>query len=201
MKSYLVYDCEIIKMIPGKGDRLPGYDYCDGWHDHANMGISVIGCYSSLSNEYLAIAPDAFVPPNNETFETFQGLAAQHDLVAGFNSKGFDDRLCAANGINIKTSYDLLEEIRLAAYGAKDYRSCPQGHSYALGWIGQANGFPKTGTGELAPKLWQQGHERQVIDYCLRDCEITVKLLELGILGQLKNPNTGKMLTLRSPFT
>ena len=40
----LIYDIEIIKAIPSKnGERITGIEYCEGWKDHANMGISVIG--------------------------------------------------------------------------------------------------------------------------------------------------------------
>lgn len=44
MKKILIYDCEIIKAIrdPKKVD-LAHIEYCNGWDDYENMGISVIG--------------------------------------------------------------------------------------------------------------------------------------------------------------
>jgi hypothetical protein len=65
-----------------------------------------------------------------------------------------------------------------------------------LAKLGQANGFPKTGSGELAPKLWQDGRFQDVIDYCLNDVKITNEILHLGLKGKLIDPNTGRPLTL-----
>lgn len=37
----LIYDIEIVKGIPDKKKTmLEGIEYCAGWEDHANMGIS-----------------------------------------------------------------------------------------------------------------------------------------------------------------
>lgn len=63
--------------------------------------------------------------------------------------------------------------------------------------VAKANGMSKTGTGSLAPKLWQEGKRQEVIDYCLNDVTLTYKLLNLGLDGKLKDPNTGKSLKLR----
>jgi hypothetical protein len=193
LKNYIIYDCEIIKLIPHKTEtNLGQYQYCKGWNDHANMGISVVGfAYADGSTGYW----DSSVRSLQDLGRAF----ASHDLVIGFNSRNFDDRLMDANGIQIRTDYDILEEVRLAAYGSIDYRDCPKGFSYALGALGAANGFPKTGTGELAPKLWQDGERQKVIDYCLNDVKITKAILDLGLAGLLKDPNTGELLRLR-PF-
>lgn len=44
--SVIVYDIEIIKAIPGRnGEREEGIEYAEGFHDHANLGVSVIGAY------------------------------------------------------------------------------------------------------------------------------------------------------------
>jgi hypothetical protein len=190
--QYIIYDCEIIKCIPAKNEAIGIYDYCGGWNDHANMGISVVGTITHTGEE-LAIVPDG-------DYEHVDLIAleeeAQDTFIIGFNSRNFDDRLMAAHGITIKTDYDILEQVRLAAYGSTDYRDCPKGFSYSLGKLGEANGFPKTGTGELAPQLWQQGRRQEVIDYCLNDVRLTKKILELGMEGHLVDPNTAKFLQL-----
>ena len=204
----LIYDCEIIKMIPpkpkfveldfGRGEQLPvellpGIEYCKGWGDHKGMGISVIGyCYG------LRGAPVAALPeyPNHADMAAFQGLASSVTVV-GFSSRGFDDKLCACFGIAVETDYDLLEEIRIAAGYEASFRSVPKGMSYKLDAIARANGMAKTGSGELAPKLWQQGKRQEVIDYCLHDVAITRDTLKLGLEGKLVDPNTGNLLQLR----
>ena len=44
MLDLIVYDTEIVKCIPDRGGRKahPDLDYCAGWDDYANMGISVL---------------------------------------------------------------------------------------------------------------------------------------------------------------
>lgn len=188
--NYLVYDCEIVKCIPDRNNpNNPDLEYCEGWHDHAGMGVSVIGFYSSKVDR------TDFVPGNALSY--FEKLAARHDRIIGFNSRGFDDKLLTANGIGIRTHYDLLEEVRIAAGFEADYQSVPKGFSYSLDAIARANGAAKTGSGVLAPQLWQQGKFQEVIDYCLNDVRITHELLILGLEGRLKDPNTGASLQLK----
>jgi hypothetical protein len=192
MNNILIYDCEIISLIDtGKIPRLEGYRYCNGWRDYSNMGISVIGTYVL----HPSIKINGFKHPFDA--DLVQKFFDSFDIVIGFNSKGFDDKLLSYNGIEVETTYDLLEEIRYAAYSSRSWEDCPKGHSYKLDAIAQANGMAKSGSGELAPKLWQDGKHQEVIDYCLHDCVITAKLLNLGLNGQLIDPNTGSKLQLK----
>ena len=207
----LVYDCEIIKCIPDKySPNNPNYEYCEGWGDFENMGISVIACcdidseklyyFSDFYNDnpdhnYIGKIykfPDVFVDFDSDSFDIPEYW--------GFNSRNFDDRLCQSNSINIKTDYDFLEMVRLSAYGSSDWHEQPPGFSYKLSALAEANGLAKTGTGELAPQMWQQGRYKEVIDYCLNDVLITAKLIKK--FGQLKliDPNTGKVLLPDNPF-
>jgi hypothetical protein len=223
MINYLVFDCEIKKCIPDRnGSMDANLDYCEGWHDRDNMGVSVVGVMHRAWSEPIAWVDKAYTgkdlwvqrdrlkfnrdgiesfcpasvyqhPSLNQWFEADDGT-----VLIGFNSKNFDDKLLQANGINIKTGYDLLEEIRLAAFGSTRWQDTPKGCNFSLGKIGEANGFPKTGSGELATALWQQGRHEDVIRYCLNNVKITHELLLLGWAGILIDPNTGKKLRTRS---
>ncbi|NEQ45596.1 MAG: hypothetical protein F6K00_19455 [Leptolyngbya sp. SIOISBB] len=189
---YLIYDCEIIKCIPDRdGTRFDDYEYCDGWSDHANMGISCVGFAASNGDVCVCRWDD----PGDKAWGL--SLLNNADIIVGFNSRRFDDALMAANGVAVSTAYDLLEQVRIAAYDSPDWEDQPPGCSYALGAIGEANGFPKTGSGVLAPQLWQQGKHQEVIDYCLNDVKITKALLDLGLKGELIDPNTSQKLQLR----
>ena len=190
-KSAIIYDCEIINCIPNKdGSTSPAFTYCAGWHDHANMGISCIGVYDYQDDRYRVFLPD--------NLDEFQELARNRDYVAGFNSVQFDDELCRANGIQIRTTYDLLHHVRTAAGEPKVWTRGVSSAGFALENLAQANlGHGKSGNGALAPELWQKGEQGKVIDYCLQDIQITRRLIEMGAtysgnpFGGLKDPRPG----------
>lgn len=164
----LIYDTEIQNCIPDRdGWKSPNYRHCDGWHDFEGMGISVIGCWTDKYGY------DCFL--GSQTSQ-FQKLVDEADEVVGFNSISFDDRLLAANGVRIQTTYDLMREVRRAA-GEPLTGPCTRG--YNLNRLAGSNlGKWKTGEGSLAPKLWQDGKFREVIDYCLNDVQILKELYE-----------------------
>lgn len=195
-----LYDLEILRCIPPKNASLDDrYDYCDGWGDHAGMGISVAAFRWGKIVEPRKVEwqEAGYVIGDTYGLSLLRKVAqTPRVIVAGFNSVAFDDRLLKANGVELTTQYDLLREVRIAAYGTASHNAMPRGHSYALGKIGEANGHPKTGTGELAPELWQGGYHKAVIDYCLNDVLTSCALLDLGLAGELVDPNTGKNLTL-----
>jgi hypothetical protein len=200
-ETVFVYDLEIIKAIPS-GDRIPGIEYCGGWTDYAGMGISVLS-YVVLEldqNGFIGEIPE----PDYVLGDSFGRIAQKTfpltDHVVGFNSLNFDDKVTSACGRGITTTYDLVEEIRLAASNGRSRKRTPKGFSYKLGFIGENNGVLKTEDGAMAPILWQRGERQRVIDYCRQDVFATARLLQLGLSGRLLDPNTGQYLKLR-PLT
>ncbi len=185
----LIYDCEIIKCIPSNAARFSEFEYCEGWDDFENMGISCIG-YAWLNSEE--------APKVATQLEEFSAIASQADRITGFNSKKFDDNLVHANGLLVTTDWDLLEQVRIAAYGSSDWQDCPKGYSYSLDAIAQANGYAKSGSGALAPQWWQLGRKQEVIEYCANDVAITRALMRLGLAGELRDPNTQEFLKLEA---
>ena len=182
----LFFDLEIIKLI--KPDpRYPLMAVCDGWEDFTNMGISCVG-YAVEDGEPIAeewLCSD-FVE---------MALSGDYQLI-GFNCHRFDDHLLAAHRIH-RESLDLLEMIRLAAYGSTSWQEQPAGYTYKLDALATANlDFRKTGDGELAPLLWQLGRQQEVIDYdyCANDVKIPQSLW-FRFHGQgLIDPNDGRLL-------
>ena len=193
----LIYDCEIKRGIPPRGeDPLPGIEYCEGWGDHANMGVSVTGVYEYLSGAYRVFCDD--------NVDEMMERMASADLLVGFNSVGFDDKLLGAtfeDFCDITTPrYDLLVEVWRAA-GLKPKWGSPKTHGgFGLDAMCEANfGARKTGHGAMAPVEWQRGNIGSVIDYCLNDVRLTKMMFDRAMeLHPLINPKGGKLL-LRHP--
>lgn len=189
---WLFYDCEIMSCIPQPGEEIKdhAYKYCAGWHDHANMGIACICTYTSWDNSYRVF--------DDDNLDGFKKLIAKTDRIVGFNSKSFDDKLCAANNIKISTDYDLLGEVRLAAGMPENYVKGVTRSGYDLNSLGQASlSMTKSGSGEFAPVLFQDGKQQAVQAYCLNDVFMSVQLLRLGWEGRIIDPTSGDDLQLR----
>lgn len=189
----IVYDCEIVKAIPSPREQPePGVEYCNGWGDHAGMGISVIGVYDYAADRYGVYCKD--------NIHHFVDLVRHADVVVGFNNGGFDELLLKAclpeaYGHATGKSYDLLSEVWVAA-GLPRRFGGPRSAGYGLDALARANGLPgKTGSGTHAPVLWQRGMVGEVIDYCLHDVWLTKKLLDKVIETRwLNDPKTGRTL-------
>jgi hypothetical protein len=195
----LLYDLEIIKAIPPKdrAERLDGIEYCGGWTDYANMGISVIGAYDYAEDRYRVFLKD--------NFDEFAQLAAERGIVGGFNNTAFDDYVLEANGISFAAvhrngilfaavrRYDLLKEL----WAANGSRFSPS----RLDAVCERNfGTKKTGNGALAPIEWQRGNYGKVIDYCMNDVRMTKQLMDAAFAGaSIISPKDGKFLVLRQP--
>jgi hypothetical protein len=121
------------------------------------------------------------------------------DIIAGFNSKHFDNKLIAAHGYTVpdEKTFDLFLEIKEAA-GAHKFAK-----GYNLDNCCLVNlGYQKSGDGALAPKLWQQGRIGAVVDYALRDIMLEMMLLELCIKQPIIDPgNTSSRIFVKKPET
>ncbi|WP_175992395.1 ribonuclease H-like domain-containing protein [Burkholderia vietnamiensis] len=199
----LIYDLEIAKAILGRGeDRVDGIQYCDGWHDHAGMGISVIGAYDYAESRYRVFCADNIV-------EFLELCDARAPLVS-FNGIGFDDKVInayAKTAIHGSVAmprepfrYDLLAEIWRAAgldptFGGNSHTG------YGLDATCEVNfGIRKSGNGAHAPIAWQQGRVGEVIDYCLNDIRLTKRLFDHAVvLGEpIVLAKTGASVRLRT---
>jgi len=190
----IVYDVEIIKAIPSSNEkRISGIEYCQGWGDHANMGISVICAYDYAEQRYHVFCED--------NFKEFKSLVL-NNFVVGFNSESFDDKVCDANGICVNTGYDILREV----YKAKGSEPYPEKFDsrykgYGLNALAQLTlGAQKTGHGAPAPIDWQLGNIGKVISCCINDVRITKELFDQIIAGSpLIDPINRKNLFLKRP--
>lgn len=192
----LILDAEIEKCIPPRNKpKDPNLQYCEGWGDKEGMGITVV-CAWSFPRDI----PMVFLKDN---FDELQHQIYNHDIIVGFNNIPFDNALLRANGFTISDgdSYDILREFWAAAGLGPKF--VPQTHGgYGLEAIASSNFIGgKSGSGELAPVLWQRGQYGQVIDYCMRDVWLTKRIWEMIIAGQpLNDPKADKLTrVLRRP--
>lgn len=201
--SYLVYDIEVQKIpYDGKSEKKPDLEYASGWTDYGNLGISIIGAYSSILESYLVFG-------RGETKETlpleqFEEVASGHVSIVGFNSLRFDDLVLHANNIKVETTYDVLLECWAASgldpnyyFPENDEENRKKYAGYKLDTLAIANfGRGKIGSGTSAPALYQKGEFEKLNAYCLEDVRLTHELFKLGLRGELWHPKTRKFLQL-----
>jgi hypothetical protein len=197
--NILIYDIEIKKAILGKNEvPIQGIEYCKGWGDHANMGVSCIGVYDYAADRYRV-----FMDDNKEEF--FEA-AEKADVLIGFNSINFDNRVIRASWSETdfqpdSKCYDLLVAIWESAGLGPSFRY-PTHIGFGLDACCSANfGLNKTGNGALAPVHYQRGEIGKVIDYCLNDVALTKRLLDLVIhSGEILDPrNPANTLKVKAP--
>jgi hypothetical protein len=198
-QNIVVYDLEILRAVPGRnGEMTEGIEYCAGWHDHANMGITVLGVYDYREDMYRVFCGD-------NKLQWANLLDQRRPLCVGFNSIPFDNAVLAATAGWVppieEECYDLLREIWAAAGLGQDFNFRTHG-GYGLDAVCERNfGLRKSGHGALAPVQWQQGDFGAVIDYCLNDVRMTKLLMDRALAGeQIIDPKTNKDLTLRKPL-
>ena len=192
----LIYDLEIKKGILGKGEPpISGIEYCDGWHDHANMGISVLGAWCGMTS-----LPLVFDDHNKDLFT--RSLSNYQHLVT-FNGIGFDDkviRACWDFAVPQYLSYDILRELWIADGLDPDRFEYRTHGGYGLDACARVNfGDAKSGDGASAPLLYQRGQIAELYSYCLKDVMLTRRLFMRIATNQgvIKHPKTGRDVKLR----
>jgi hypothetical protein len=194
-KKILVYDLETCNAIPPKRaiDRLPDINYCEGWDDFENMGISAISwcLMDAESFQSIEIGVSQLTPHIENRFHDF--IEDSEIKIGGFNSSKFDDKLFQANGLHLISDFDILTLI-LRSAGVAGTEYWKKGLQYNLASIAQANGVEKTGTGENAPLLYQKNRISDLLLYCFNDSVIESYILSKLLNGDLIDPNTGSRL-------
>lgn len=192
-EDIIVYDIEILRAIPD-GKCAPGIDYCKGWDDKKSMGISVICAYTYADDKYHVFCKD--------NFTDFQLLTLSCPVIVGFNSESFDDVVCGYNGLEVKTTFDILREFY------KAIGLCPYPDRYTSDYAGfgldplcRANHIGgKNLNGAEAPVYWQRGMVGYVIDYCLNDVYMTKALFDLIVgRGKLWNFKNARFVSISFP--
>lgn len=192
----IIYDIEIKKAIAPAKNRIHGIEYCAGWHDHENMGISCLAAMDMDNHR-----PYLFMEDNLNEFKI---LASRADLLIGYNNIHFDNQVIR-KGYDIQIldekCYDLLAEIwRAAGLGTKWAGSHYNGYGLDDVYQAQAGKKGKTGHGAHAPIDFQNKNYGNLINYCLGDVWLEWWLAKMvETFGCLTDPKTGKTLHVRTP--
>ena len=190
----IVLDVEIAKSIPSKFyPNKEGIEYCSGWKDYSNMGISVVGVYDIVNASYRLYGP-------NSLYDLQQDIeAASH--VIGFNNHNFDNVLLSYNCINVP-EHKTVDILRIVweSMGldpdvyVKDTHGGVGLHELSMLNLGEG----KTGNGTDAAVLYQNGQLDKLYTYNINDLRLTYMLFRLLIRKEgngLKLPN-GSIVTL-----
>jgi hypothetical protein len=181
--NFLIYDIEIKKAVPTKAPRIEGIDYCDGWNDKDNMGVSCVCAYSSWDGRYRA-----FMLDNRADFAE---LVERAELIVGHNVAAFDNvvmRYAWDIDPSGKPTYDTLVEFwRAAGLGATFVY--PTHAGFGLDQACEVNfGTRKSGNGAFAPVWFQRGEYGKLIDYCMNDVALTAALFDRMRKGSVIDP-------------
>lgn len=193
----IVYDIEIAKAIHGRGEKkIKGIEYCGGWQDYENMGVACLCAYDYDEDRYRVFMQD--------NITQFLELAMDSDVVVGFNSYNFDNKIILAEyGIDLSSNtFDILREVWKSEGLDADIFNMSTHGGYGLDDLAQANfRLKKTGNGAMAPIDFQTGRVGSVIDYCLTDVKLTKMLMDKIIdRGFLVSPKSlGKSIRLFPP--
>lgn len=172
----LVYDIEIIKAVPQNNVEIQeGIEYCAGWDDKANMGVSCVCAFDFLENRMRVFFED--------NKDAFTELYYSREELVGFNNRRFDDVVLQHSGwIDEPRSdaiYDILERIWVSLGHDPDHFTYKTHTGYGLDQCAKANGMGcKTGWGGSAPIDFQNGAYGKLVDYCINDVTMTLKLYQ-----------------------
>jgi hypothetical protein len=197
----IVYDLETKRAVPDR--KLPnivGIEYCQGWDDHAGMGIAVVCTYDTQKQKYGVYCED-----NREDFyELVSREVDTSTTFVSYNGLSFDNKVikaCWNMFIPYSQCYDVLVEI-WQAHGLGPTFQYPTHAGFSLDDVASTNNLGvKSMNGAMAPVMWQRGEVGRVITYCLEDVRLTTRLLRRAVEGKsLISPKTGAAFMLRSPL-
>ncbi|MCZ7383840.1 MAG: ribonuclease H-like domain-containing protein [Candidatus Methanoperedens sp.] len=177
-RQYLAFDIETAKDVPGD-------DF--NWRPHRPLGISCAATLASDSGQPLlwyGKTPDG-LPEKQMSQEDAQGLvrylskmAADGFTILTWNGLGFDfDILAEESGADAS-----CRECALGHVDMMFHVFCSLGYPVGLDKAAQGMGLPGKPpgmSGFKAPKLWAEGHFKEVLEYVAQDVRITMQIAQI----------------------
>lgn len=155
-KNIIVYDLETKQT----------FDEAGGRDAFAKLGISVLGAYDYIDNQYTIF--------EEKELSQFETRLQDRPLLVGFNSKRFDTPILQTyvrfDIAKTLPQLDIMEELVKTL-----------GHRVSLDSVAEATlGRKKIGTGLDALRFYRNGEMEKLKKYCLEDVRITKEIFEYG---------------------
>lgn len=175
--KYLAFDIETAKDVPGEEFN---------WRAHRPLGISCAATLASDADQPLLWYGKTRdqLPEKQMSREDAQGLV---QYLSNMAASGF--RILTWNGLGF--DFDVLAEESGAAASCGDcalghvdmmfHVVCSKGYPIALENAAKGMGLPGKPpgmSGAKAPKLWAEGHFKEVLEYVEQDVRITMQIAQ-----------------------
>ena len=196
---YIAFDIETAKEVPGD-------DF--NWRPHRPLGISCAATLASDADQPLLWYGKALdgAPEKQMSRQDAQGLV---QYLSSMAAEGF--RILTWNGLGF--DFDVLAEESGAAASCREHALghvdmmfhvfCSLGYPVALDKAAQGMGLPGKPpgmSGLMVPKLWAQGHFKEVLEYVARDARTTLEIAraceQRGRLGWITRKGTKSSMPL-----
>lgn len=147
-KDFLVVDIETKTLVEAVG----------GWKNFKQLEVSVACAYDSRTDQFLSYTEDKL--------GELVALCKER-LVIGYNIVGFDLPILEKYGLPPASELDVFD-IMLDVHNVSGWKFVK------LEKIAQATlGSGKSADGLMAVEWWKQGEVQKIIEYCLKDVEVT----------------------------
>lgn len=170
--NYVVFDIETANWLGQNGVS-----------DIANLDVALVGTYEAASNSY-----DSFLLSD---FPRLWQLFERAETLVGYNSDHFDipvlNKYYPGDLTRIR-SLDLMKEVYASA-----------GRRLKLDSLAEATlGEKKIASGAQSLEWWRKGEIEKVREYCIKDVEITKKILDYALANNsLKYKDFGVMREIK----
>lgn len=179
-RKYLALDLEIATPIP------PGAT----WDDYRPFGIACAATWASDMSVPILWAEGA-TPPTmfrnsmgpmrlaDLVFYLFNAAGAGGYTIVTFNGAGFDFSVLAEES----SEHTICKRLARDHVDLFFHIFAAKGYSKGLDTIARGmelQGKPEGVDGAKAPQLWLDGRYHEVLDYCARDCKMTLDIAHLG---------------------
>ena len=153
-RNFLVLDIETQRLVQEVG----GWDHID------KLGVSIACAYDSKTDEFLSFR-------ESELPKLFE--LCYERLVVGYNIRGFDLPVLAADGLDIKRvdAFDIMYDLETLT--RQRYLKL---EAVARGTLGTG----KSADGLMAVEWWKKGEIQKIIDYCTQDVKVTRDVFQFG---------------------